>query len=88
MSDDGAMDAKVYVTGISPKVSLNLLDVKEVGTTVDVVLEDFNNDSPAMSSILVDVTNFANRTVLLRIDAYSQFSVELNSVCIIRHANR
>ena len=68
MSDDGAMDAKVYVTGISPKVSLNLLDVEEVGTTVDVVLEDFNNDSPAMSSILVDVTNFANRTVLLRID--------------------
>ena len=42
--------------------------LKEVGTTVDVVLEDFNNDSPAMSSILVDVTNFANRTVLLRID--------------------
>ena len=68
MSDDGAMDAKVYVTGISPKVSLNLLDVEEVGTTVDVVLEDFNNDSPAMSSILVDVTNFANRSVLLRID--------------------
>lgn len=68
MSDDGAMDAKVYVTGISPKVSLNLLDVEKVGTTVDVVLEDFNNDSPAMSSILVDVTNFANRTVLLRID--------------------
>jgi hypothetical protein len=68
MSDDGAMDAKVYVTGISPKVSLNLLDVEQVGTTVDVVLEDFNNDSPAMSSILVDVTNFANRSVLLRID--------------------
>ena len=30
--------------------------------------ENFNNDSPAMSSILVDVTNFANRSVLLRID--------------------
>ncbi|MFL2926938.1 MAG: hypothetical protein ACJZ3J_04470, partial [Candidatus Poseidoniales archaeon] len=68
MSDDGGMDAKVYITGISPKVSLNLLDVEDVGTTVDVVLEDFNNDSPAMSSILVDVTNFANRSVLLRID--------------------
>ena len=68
MSDDGGMDAKVYITGISPKVSLNLLDVEGVGTTVDVVLEDFNNDSPAMSSILVDVTNFANRSVLLRID--------------------
>ena len=68
MSDDGGMDAKVYITGISPKVSLNLLDVEEIGTTVNVVLEDFNNDSPAMSSILVDVTNFANRSVLLRID--------------------
>ena len=68
MSDDGGMDAKVYITGISPKVSLNLLDVEDAGTTVDLVLEDFNNDSPAMSTILVDVTNFANRSVLLRID--------------------
>ena len=68
MSDEGGMDAKIYITGISPKVSLNLLDIEEVGTTVDVVLEDFNGNSPAMSSILVDVTNFANRSVLLRID--------------------
>ena len=68
MSDEGAMDAKVYIRGISPKVSLNLLDVENVGTTVDLVLEDFNNDSPEMNSILVDVTNFANRSVLLRID--------------------
>ena len=30
MSDDGGMDAKVYITGISPKVSLNLLDVIEI----------------------------------------------------------
>ncbi len=68
MSDEGGMDAKVYIRGISPKVSLNLLDVEDKGTTVDLVLEDFNNDSPEMSSILVDVTNFANRSVLLRID--------------------
>ena len=68
MSDEGGMDAKIYIRGISPKVSLNLLDIANVGTTVDLVLEDFNNDSPAMSSILVDVTNFANRSVLLRID--------------------
>ena len=78
MSDEGAMDAKVYITGISPKVSLNLLDVEEVGTTVDVVLEDFNNDSPAMDSILVDVTNFGNRSVLLRIDDLPE-EVDLNA---------
>ena len=68
MSDDGAMDAKAYIRGISPQVSVNLLDQEEFGTTIDLQLNDFNNDSPAMSSILVDVTNFANRSVLLRID--------------------
>ena len=36
MSDDGGMDAKVYITGISPKVSLNILDVEEIGTPVTV----------------------------------------------------
>ena len=82
MSDDGAMEAKAYITGISPRVSVNLLEIEGVGTTVDLILEEFNNDSPAMNNILVDVTNFANRSVLLRIDDLPE-EVDVNATIFL-----
>ena len=78
MSDDGAMNAKAYIRGISPQVSVNLIDREGIGTNVDLQLTDFNNDSPAMGDILVDVTNFANRSVLLRIDDLPE-DVDINA---------
>ena len=68
MSDEGAMNMKVYLRGISPNIGLKLWDPEEKGTQLDISLEDFNHDVPAMKRILVDINNFENKSVLLRID--------------------
>jgi len=68
MSDDGAMNMKTYLRGISPNIGLKLWDPIDEGTQLDLSLEDFNNDVPAMEEILVDITNFENKSVLFRID--------------------
>lgn len=68
MSDDGAMNMKTYLRGISPNIGLKLWDPKDEGTQLDISLEEFNNDIPAMDRILVDINNFENKSVLLRID--------------------
>ena len=68
MSDEGAMNMKAYLRGISPNIGLKLWDPEEEGTQLDISLEDFNHDIPAMDRILVDINNFENKSVLLRID--------------------
>ena len=68
MSDDGAMNMKAYLRGISPNIGLKLSDPEDEGTQLDIFLEEFNNDVPAMDRILVDINNFENKSVLLRID--------------------
>ena len=68
MSDDGAMNMKAYLRGISPNIGLKLWDPEDEGTQLDISLEDFNHDVPSMDRILVDINNFENKSVLLRID--------------------
>jgi len=68
MSDEGAMNMKAYLRGISPNIGLKLWDPIDEGTQLDLSLEEFNNDVPAMDQILVDINNFENKSVLLRID--------------------
>ena len=68
MSDDGGMSMKTYLRGISPEVGVRIWDPVDEGARVDVLLDDFNNDSPPMQRLLIDVNNFANKSVLLRID--------------------
>ena len=68
MSDDGAMNMKAYIRGISPNMGIKLWDPKDEGTKLDINLEDFNNDIPSMERLLVDINNFANKSILLRID--------------------
>ena len=68
MSDDGGMNMKGYIRGISPNVGVKLWDPEGEGTQLDITLEDFNNDVPAMERLLVDINNFANKSILLRID--------------------
>ena len=68
MSDEGGMSMKAYLRGISPKLSIKIWDPVDGGAKVDVLLEDFNNDSPAMEMLLIDVNNFANKSILMRID--------------------
>tara|TARA_B110000196_G_scaffold161383_1_gene138682 strand:- start:7504 stop:12927 length:5424 start_codon:yes stop_codon:yes gene_type:complete len=68
MSDDGAMNMKAYLRGISPNLGLKLWDPEDEGTQLDISLEDFNHDVPSMDRILVDINNFENKSVLLRID--------------------
>ncbi len=68
MSDEGGMSMKAYLRGISPKVGIKIWDPVDGGAKVDVLLEDFNNDSPAMEMLLIDVNNFANKSILMRID--------------------
>ena len=67
MSDEG-MSMKAYLRGISPKIGIKIWDPVDGGAKVDVLLEDFNNDSPAMEMLLIDVNNFANKSILMRID--------------------
>ena len=59
---------KGYIRGISPNIGVKLWDPEDEGTKLDIKLEDFNNDVPAMNRLLVDVNNFANKSILLRID--------------------
>ena len=68
MSNEGGMSMKAYLRGISPKVGIKIWDPVDGGAKVDVLLEDFNNDSPAMEMLLIDVNNFANKSILMRID--------------------
>ena len=68
MSDEGGMSMKAYLRGISPKIGIKIWDPVDGGAKVDVLLEDFNNDSPAMEMLLIDVNNFANKSILMRID--------------------
>ncbi|HIF37533.1 MAG: hypothetical protein CXT75_04160 [Methanobacteriota archaeon] len=68
MSDDGAMNMKAYLRGISPNFGIKLWDPEDKGAQLDISLEDFNHDVPAMNRILVDINNFENKSVLLRID--------------------
>ena len=68
MSDNGGMNMKAYVRGISPNIGIKLWDPEGEGTKLDINLEDFNNDVPQMERLLIDVNNFANKSVLLRID--------------------
>ena len=68
MSDDGAMNMKAYLRGISPNFGIKLWDTEDRGAQLDISLEDFNHDVPAMDRILVDINNFENKSVLLRID--------------------
>ena len=68
MSDEGGMSMKAYLRGISPKIGIKIWDPVDGGAMVDVLLEDFNNDSPAMEMLLIDVNNFANKSILMRID--------------------
>jgi len=68
MSDDGAMNMKAYLRGISPNFGIKLWDAEDRGAQLDISLEDFNHDVPAMDRILVDINNFENKSVLLRID--------------------
>ena len=68
MSDEGGMSMKAYLRGISPKVGIKIWDPVDGGAKVDVLLENFNNDSPAMEMLLIDVNNFANKSILMRID--------------------
>lgn len=68
MSDEGGMSMKAYLRGISPKIGIKIWDPVDEGAKVDVLLEDFNNDSPAMEMLLIDVNNFANKSILMRID--------------------
>ena len=68
MSDEGGMNMKGYLRGISPNIGVKLWDPEGEGTKLDIKLEDFNNDVPAMNRLLVDVNNFANKSILLRID--------------------
>ena len=68
MSDDGAMNMKAYLRGISPNFGIKLWDPEDKGAQLDLSLEDFNHDVPAMNRILVDINNFENKSVLLRID--------------------
>ncbi|PBO81818.1 MAG: hypothetical protein COC13_00500, partial [Methanobacteriota archaeon] len=67
MSDEG-MSMKAYLRGISPKIGIRIWDPVDGGAKVDVLLENFNNDSPAMEMLLIDVNNFANKSILMRID--------------------
>ena len=69
MSDDGAMNMKAYLRGISPNIGLKLWDPKDEGTQLDISLEDFNNDIPAMDRILVDINNFEN---MMMSNAYNE----------------
>jgi len=68
MSDKGGMSMKAYLRGISPELGVKVWDPIDEGARVDVLLDDFNNDSPPMQRLLIDVNNFANKSVLLRID--------------------
>ena len=68
MSDEGDMSMKAYLKGISPEIGVKLWDPDEGGAQIDVKLDDFNNDESAMQSLLIDANNFANRSILLRID--------------------
>jgi len=68
MSDEGGMSMKAYLRGISPKIGVKIWDPVDEGAKVDVLLENFNNDSPAMEMLLIDVNNFANKSILMRID--------------------
>jgi len=68
MSDDGAMNMKAYLRGISPNFGIKLWDTEDRGAQLDISLEDFNHNVPAMDRILVDINNFENKSVLLRID--------------------
>ena len=68
MSNEGGMSMKAYLRGISPKIGIKIWDPVDGGAKVDVLLEDFNNDSPAMEMLLIDVNNFANKSILMRID--------------------
>ena len=68
MSDEGGMNMKGYLRGISPNIGVKLWDPEGEGTKLDINLEDFNNDVPSMNRLLVDVNNFANKSILLRID--------------------
>jgi len=68
MSDEGGMSMKAYLRGISPKIGIKIWDPVDEGAKVDVLLENFNNDSPAMEMLLIDVNNFANKSILMRID--------------------
>ena len=68
MSDNGGMNMKAYVRGISPNIGIKLWDPEGEGTKLDINLEDFNNDVPPMERLLIDINNFANKSVLFRID--------------------
>ena len=66
MSDDGDMSMKAYLRGISPTIGVKLWDPEGEGAQIDVSLDEFNKD--AMQSLLIDVDNFSNKSILLRID--------------------
>ena len=68
MSDEGDMNMKGYIRGISPNVGIKLWDPEGEGTKLDINLEEFNNNANPMERLLVDIHNFANKSVLLRID--------------------
>ena len=40
MSDDGGMNMKAYVRGISPNIGIKLWDPEDEGTKLDINLED------------------------------------------------
>ncbi|MEC8875650.1 MAG: hypothetical protein VYE50_03685, partial [Candidatus Thermoplasmatota archaeon] len=72
MSDEGGMSMKTYLRGISPEIGVKIWDPVEEGARVDVFLDDFNSDppgnAPSMEKLLIDVNNFLNKSVLVRID--------------------
>ena len=72
MSDGGGMSMKAYLRGISPEVGVKIWDPVDEGARVDVFLENFNNDpsgvATSMEGLLIDVNNFMNKSILMRID--------------------
>ncbi len=68
VSNDGEMNMKTYLRGLSSRVSVEISDPLDEGASVDVALKEFNNDVNPMENLIVDVNNFANRSVLLRMD--------------------
>ena len=66
MSDESGMSMKAYLRGISPEIAVKLWDPEGEGAQIDVSLDEFNKD--AMQSLLIDVDNFSNKSILLRID--------------------
>ena len=67
-SDDGGMSMKAWIEGGSPNIGVKVWDPQEGGARVDISLDEFNNAASPMDKLLLDVNNFANKSVLLRID--------------------